>query len=352
MRRFLLFAFVAALAGAPAAPPAPSPRDPPAELFVDSLGSRPGLPAEVGIDLAVPTAGRSSLAAATVYVPAGYALDLDRPPGSVVGQASLSTVGGRAASALLVAAGGQAPGGPVACPGAARAALWRARVRLGRAVLPLVVLAERTRGGESALGSYRLALCPPSTVHSLTGVRLDLQAGVTNPPFPGLFAWRALVIPAGPGPPARPVELRSVVAIPQELTLHARAADGSTLVLAGRLTAAGSPRAEIAVHLVLASRPDLADARELPAARTGPDGRYALSVRAPRPAASAPTVLAYVNFYAGACAGAPAPTATRCAEQTFAPPEPRVAALAVPRVRRSPTSRSPTSVTGACARTG
>jgi hypothetical protein len=151
----------------------------------------------------------------------------------------------------------------------------------------------------SSDGGYRLEYRLATAARE---VELDLRQGVTNPPG-GTVTWRAF---------SRGVELRSVVAFPQLLTVRAAIARG-VLRAGGRLLFAGKPRSGVNVHIAVATREDFADTRELGVARTAADGRYDFR------AGFAPTrrqllLVAYVNFYDAAC---PDPG---CAKESIAPP--------------------------------
>jgi hypothetical protein len=257
--RFLLV--LLALIAAPAAPKM--------ELRVTAFDTRPGAVAETEIEVSLPAASGP----VTVLVPAGYAVNVTRRPGAVVGSATV-TVGDVRHSALLVAASGA----------------WKAP-------LPL----------EITVTADRLTFTPPP---GATEVDLDLQDVLTNPAAPTVALWRAV---------AGDVEARSVVPLPQRIGLRAVASRGG-VTLRGRLSAAGQARPRINVHLALAPGNDLTKAREVGVARTRADGSFAVSYST---SARALTALAYVNTYVATCA---AP----CVSETVSPPPGETVAVSFP----------------------
>jgi len=258
----ILAAVLAALASTSAA------AKPAAGLYVTALDTRPGIAAETDVDLKLPGPGAS----VDVFVPPGYTIELGARPGTVIGTARTSVV------SPLVAA---APG------------LWKAT--------GLTVAVAR-----SSDGGYRLEY---SLAQPVREVDLDLQQGVTNPPG-SVVTWRAFV---GNG-----VEVRSVVAFPQLLTVRATVTRGG-LRAGGRLLFVGKPRPGVNVHIAVATRDDFADARELGVARTRAGGRY--DFRASLAAKAEQLLLvAYVNFYDAACPD------RGCARESISPPPAEIAA--------------------------
>jgi hypothetical protein len=225
---------------------------------VTAFDTRSGALAETDLDLTLPSAAGP----VSILVPPGYAVDLARRPGTVVGSATV-TVGGARRSAVLFAG-----------PGA-----WTSS------------LLEVTVSGD------RLTFTPPA---GATEVELHVQGVLTNPAAATVAVWRAVT---------GKVEARSVVPLPQRLGLRAVWSHGR-VALRGRLVAAGHARPGVNVHLAMAPGDDLTKAREIGVARTGADGSFALSYATKsRPL----TALAYVNAYVVACA-------KPCVSETVAAP--------------------------------
>jgi len=247
-----------------------APAKPSAQLFVTAFDTRPGATAETDVDLRVP--GGASLV--TVDIPAGYTLDLDRRPGTAIGSATVTSPHTRTSAVLFTAAPGK----------------W-------------------TAGGLTVLvDAYELAFSPPA---GATGIDLDLRAVLANPAAPSILAWRAVVTPVR----GAAFEVRSIVGLPQTLTLLPRY--GAALTLRGRLLFAGRPLPDVNVHLALATREDLADAREIGVATTRGDGRYTLE--RPLSRHGQLFLIASVNFYESACSDASSAPGG-CASQSIAPP--------------------------------
>jgi hypothetical protein len=146
----------------------------------------------------------------------------------------------------------------------------------------------------------------------MTALRLSLGS-LAPPSVRGLYRWRATVTPLAPDGrsllPAKAYEARAVVPVPHLLTLAASPASGK-VVLHGLLTAAGKPRANVAVHIVRLARIitstgfRIAD-RGVGWALTTRSGAFALRVRV-RPGA---TYVAVAPATSGRCA-APCVSAT------------------------------------------
>lgn len=272
---------------------------PPAELFVLAYDTAPGATAETDVDLSLNVAAD----VVTETVPAGYRLDLSDSPGTVVGSAIVRAPEPVSASLLAADPASFAANG---CAVGRHSAVWTAGA--------LTVFVDPMGN------TYRLTFCPPEQT---VDVDLDLQGVLNNPAVPGTTTWRAFVT-AG----RNTIETRSAVCIPQTLGLRAAyLARTSRLALRGRLLSAGTPRRGVTVRFALATRADLRDARDFGAARTRADGTYALTLPFARTRVRQRlTLIAYVNFYAGACAE---PSAG-CVAQSIAPPPAELVSLTIP----------------------
>jgi hypothetical protein len=302
----------------------------PAQLFVWTLNTTPGAAAETDVELSIPDSSPIAPISVSVYLPAGYGVATDRPPGTVVGAARVLRDDRREeASATLVS------GDPVghvtdACAPGTHAAVWTASLTVAGVALPLTVFVDATAGDEAARGAFKLVYClpaPSDTTPRIVDIELDLHNALTNPAAGGLFTWRALVTPLE----GAAFEVRSLVALPQLVTLRATyAARAGQLALTGRVVANGTPRSRINVHLDVAARPDFSGYTEA-IVRTRADGSYVLVRRiSPGKRKQELYLLAYVNFYVGDCTGPPL-LAGGCAEQSIAPPPATFASVTIPR---------------------
>jgi hypothetical protein len=291
--------------------------DPPAELFVFPFDTRLGAAAETDLDLSL----LDSIATVTDYVPAGYTVALSRPPGTAIGEATIFV-----SARIDPISAGLFTDDPAMrmtdpCAPGLHAAVWAAALD----TFPLTIFVDPTSGDETARGAYKLVYCLPPADARVVDVDLDLRNVLTSPTTAGLVTWRAFVTPfAGSA-----FEVRSIVAFPQTLGLRPRVA-ANVLTLHGRLVSAGLPRSGVNVHLAVAARADLSDARDLGVARTRADGSYSLKTTLVRKRTKQQLiVIAYVNFYVGACSDPPL-LPGGCAEQSIAPPPARFVTLTIP----------------------
>ncbi len=197
-------------------------------LVVSAPAAASGAPRDTTVEL---RAGVVDAARLVLYAPAGLGARLD-------GESP-----GRALSAILVGLGGPvsvsgplvlAPAGTEACGAAGHDAVWA--LELGTASVPVAVDALSSGEAESAYGSYRLELCPPSGL-ALRALELRLDGVFAAPAGVGAYTWRAVL---DPGDPAAAVEARSTELLPVRLTLRGSyGRGGRAAVLAGALTAGG-----------------------------------------------------------------------------------------------------------------
>jgi hypothetical protein len=216
--------------------------------------------ADTGIEIVVPE--NQPAAKVVVYVPGGYSLDLALPPGTELGTAVASATTSAGAvtlrGTLVVDSPTRYAADPasIACAGAApHSTVWLLQVAAGATSLTVPVFVDIASGADGGLGVFKLQFClPPPDVPSspggvpsglrITDIFAELTRGVTNPPTPSEFLWRALVTPFVPGTAtqnsAGTDEARSIVVLPQVLTLQGRF-DRKTksIVLTGSMTLAG-----------------------------------------------------------------------------------------------------------------
>lgn len=217
---------------------------PPALFVVEHASNAPGGTAPV-VFLLAPVSG-TSLAASSVsiYVPAGYALDLTAPVGTKVG--SVITVPAFDASDLSVADPAAFVSDP--CAPGTHAAVWTGSVPIGGVATTVPVFVDPTAGDESARGAYRLTYCQPSLA------LFELTAGITAPTSPGSYTWHAFVTPSvaggGTPDPSTVYELRSVVALPHALKAKATYSTRTNLLtISGKATAAAGADANASVDI-------------------------------------------------------------------------------------------------------
>jgi hypothetical protein len=211
--------------------------------------------AETNLSLGGAGAG---IASATILVPPGYDLKLDRPAGTQIGRAALALAsaadpegtGAEANGSVVVGDPRLAASDPriSACAPGVHLAAWRLEP------LDVPVLVDRATGPQAALGGYELRICPSLRAGlALRSLSLDLQGVVVAPALPGLYVWRALLTPRTPSGGADPggtYEARSIVPWPSVLTLRARRTGRGRGLLYGRLLLAGRPRAGATVEII------------------------------------------------------------------------------------------------------
>jgi len=233
----------AALLAGVLARPAGSATNPPAFLF---LAQSPG-PAGTETLVAILPTGGDTLPAASVsiYVPTGYGLTLNSPPGTKIG--NLTALGGSEVPDITVANPAANTTDP--CAPGLHAAVWEATLN-EVAPQPVVVhvYVDPTTGDETARGAYRITYCQSAALFFL------LEGVVTPPTAAGDYTWRAFVTPqppAGAQPDPNSVyELRAIVPVPHVIRAKATyVAKIQTLVVSGKVTAgtAGEANSEVEV---------------------------------------------------------------------------------------------------------
>jgi hypothetical protein len=244
----------AALRAAAAAP------QPELDLFSDRprLGAR----ATTGVTVSIP-AGAPEAGKVTLYVPAGYGVDLAAWPGTHEGDAFMLMASDFAFGDLEAAdpaAYVNTPQGQACAPGQ-HVAVWTMQLD-GSTSFTVPIYIDPTSGAETALGAYKFQICLP--LARLTspggwpmGSKLRMLgiafSHMTNPSSPAVYVWRAFVSnPDASGNPdaSTTYELRSDMPLPAKLTLtgsldrkHHRA------LLRGQLTTQASSAGGIKVGL-------------------------------------------------------------------------------------------------------
>jgi len=203
--------------------------------------------------------GAAGTAWIDISIPAGFTLDLGRPPGTILGRSTVDLD-----SAAAPEGDGSTAEGDVVVSDPARyaadaraqrcapgkhAAVWRLEP------LDLPIFVDPASGPDAALGGYDLRLCLDLAPGLLFGdVVLDLKRSLGVPTTPGFYLWRVFVTPltpTGAGDERATWEAHGIVPWPLVLTLRAHpAVQKNRSVLSGRLLLAGKPRAHAAVHIV------------------------------------------------------------------------------------------------------
>ncbi len=285
-----------------------------------------------------------SLGRATIFVPEGYTIDLDRPAGAAVGELFVSVrdaTGGIGKDFLTGAMVLDDPAKYASdtraqeCAPGGHASVWRASLSSRARTLELAILVDPASGADPVGAAYVLRLCPvwPSTMVGVAHLVADefglyVEQGIRPPATPGRYTWSALVAPASPGSfvaePSRIFEVRSVVPLPQALTLRAKHdPKAKSVVLSGRLTSVGKPRAGVPISLsgFSASSEKFTD---FPSVKTNAAGEFSVRGRIERTT----EYFASVRAEVGPCA-APSAAPRGCISESVAPPSPARAAAVV-----------------------
>jgi len=234
------------------------------ELDLWSGNPRLGVKAATGVAISVPAAS-AEVGKVTLYVPAGYNLDLTAAPGTAEGHVFMATAKDFGYGNLKAADPGVYVNSPQAqaCAPGPHAAVWTMHLeflRADTAVVPIYI--DPTSGDETTLGAYKLQTCLPLSHLASPGgsplgsrmLNLGLElTRVVNPASAAVYVWRAFVSnPDTSGNPdlSTTYELRSDMPLPAKLTLsgkldrrHHRA------LLSGRLTTQVSTVSTIGVTL-------------------------------------------------------------------------------------------------------
>ena len=246
MRRRALVVLVAcfALAGALASTAGSIPATP-AIFLVAPASDAPGQTVVTALGL-LPTGGDTFPAASvSIYVPAGYTLNLSYPPGTTVGNvaelSSFSQANLTVVDPTTVTTDPCAPG--------THAAVWQATLTVSGQSVVVNFFVDPTTGDETARGAYRITYCQSAAL------LFSLQGVVTSPAAPGIYTWRAFVTPPGangaPPDPNTVYELRATVPIPYVVTAKATYTSKTrTFVLTGKVVAGAAPEpgAEVVVE--------------------------------------------------------------------------------------------------------
>jgi hypothetical protein len=219
---------------------------------------------------------QNSIAKITIYAPGGYTATLNQAVGTQIGTVHARAQARAISPDAILSIDGvvrvadqndatlrqQA----VACTGSpTHAATWILALQAAGTPLNIPVFVDQTAGAELTFASYKLQICltspeiPQSQGGAAFGAKvleatMALNGVFSNPTSAGQFVWRALFTPyvpnTGTANPAGTVETRSLVLIPQSITLSASTSKKSRSVrLSGKLTAGGAAVAGVRVTL-------------------------------------------------------------------------------------------------------
>ncbi len=267
------------------------------ELVVVPFLSRLGRTnAETGLAVAFPT-NQPGPAKVVVYVPGGYGVDVAIPAGTSLGTAvangttSAGSVTLRGSIIVDTPSKYAADPAAIACAGTSpHAAVWLLQLASGATVLSVPVFVDVATGADGGLGVFKLQTCfaapdvPKAAGGAASGLRIgvaffDLTRGITNPPTSNSFVWRAFVTPYSPGTTtpntAGTVEVRSIVPLPQVLTLKGRYEQKTkSIVLSGVLSLAGSKTPGLDVDIFGSTKSAVSTFKRLTAVKTKTKGVY------------------------------------------------------------------------------
>jgi hypothetical protein len=218
---------------------------PPGQILAITYHDKTG----TGVAFDIVSTAVDATAKATIYIPAGYGIDLSRPPQTTIGRAFV--IFGGSGSAYVgwgaIKVGDPADPAAQACAPGSHAAVWLASYKGEGQAVTVRFSVDPTSGAETALGAFRLVACFPSpyTTKVLPLLHLELALSgpggpVVTPPANGTYLWRMFVTPyvVGTATPntAATFEARTRVLAPHVLTAHVRyRAKGQKLFVSGRL---------------------------------------------------------------------------------------------------------------------
>jgi hypothetical protein len=307
-------------------------------LVVWPFDSRLNAPnADTGIEIIVPES--QSAAKVVVYVPAGYSIDLALPPGTAIGTAVASATTSAGAVTLRGTIVADSPTryaadpASIACAGAApHSTVWLLQVAAGPTSITVPVFVDVASGVDGGLGVFKLQFClPPPDVPAspggvpsglrITDLFAEITRGVTNPPIPAEFLWRALVTPFVPGTATQNTagtdEARSIVVLPQVLTLKGRY-DRKTksILLTGSMTLSGAKAgAGVDVYVFGSTKPTLNTFKRLAQVKTKKGTVYTHRRKATKTMYFVTVVDEY--FYRARCDTGPSAAPAGCVQESL-----------------------------------
>jgi hypothetical protein len=277
--------------------------------------------ADTEADVYVPAG--TEMAKLVMFLPAGYGLDLTKPPGTKVGAVFAWDSAGFPTLGDVVSADPAAYTTNSCVPGLHQA-VWILGSDDSIRFPATPVFVDQTTGADTELGAYKAQACLASSSTGSMQIRLlalDLKF-LTNPAATGVYTWRLFVTPYAGGVPndGGTFEIRSTLPLPSQLTLyghydrrHKRA------LLDGRLIAPAYDTAGVYLDLYMSRGGRL---RYSGSVRTHAQGRYSFRRRITKTTQFAMTTATWDD-----CTGSPAPGG--CISDTLATIQSRTVKVAV-----------------------
>jgi hypothetical protein len=233
----------------------------------------------------------------TLSAPSGYPVELGQAPGTRIGFVGSRFVwdSGRSSDYLLASLVAEDPARYLSdasaqtCAPGSHAAVWRATFSLpfpaGTQQLDLPIFVDRAATAAEPSAVLRVCLpgwrLPDGSSAVATSLRVDLVEVFGVPTKPGRNTWSALVTPRLPTlapDESRRFEVRASEPVPHVVTLEGRYdAKTSSVVLDGRITAAGEPDAGVTLGFARAGEWSPDQSRETfysPEVSSGASGEF------------------------------------------------------------------------------
>lgn len=285
------------------------------ELLVTPFSTAAGGKADTDIDVFSPETAAPT-AKVAVYVPG--TVDVSGPVGTKVGTADATLLAKQLGGTKVQATGTITVDDPakyaadpaaMACDANAHAAVWSLALTSTAGTLQVPVFVDRTTGADAALGQYMLVAClqspdvPAEQGGAPFGAQLvdvDLQtSGVIVNAGAGRQVWHAFITPFTTGTStvdaASVVETRCIEPLPHVFSRVKSTYSAKThkVTITGTLTAAGSPRAGVRVHVDAGTKPSFDSLKPWATATTAKNGTFTIV----KPLSRTLYAFVYVNPY-------------------------------------------------------
>jgi hypothetical protein len=179
--------------------------------------------AETEADVYVPSS--TEMAKLALFLPAGYGLDLSKPPGTKIGTVFAWDLSALPTFGDVLAADPAAYTTNTCAPGPHQA-VWILGSDDSISFPATPVFVDQTVGTDTQFGAYKAQACLPSSSTGAMRIRLlaiDLKV-FTNPATTGVYVWRLLITPYAGAVPndAGTFEVRATLPLPFQVTLRGR----------------------------------------------------------------------------------------------------------------------------------